>query len=786
MGKAKTIIKRVIDNRDKISKIDTKKIAGYFWYNKNWQYEGEVNEDMMLFESREGTDLQGNIFRLLRQATEEGWVPYLAVKEGYKKRIEERLKWYHLEDKVKTVRHGSLKYYKLLLEAKYLINDVTFPSNFIRRKEQQYINTWHGVPLKGMGMDSVEARMVMGNIMRNFMQSTMLVYANDYMMAKMHTGYKIHHLCNNTHEVTQMYPRDEIYIENRNRKSEDGIQRFGYLPTWREHNSGSIHKALEELDRHCPVNTEVIVKLHPKDDQQIDWGMYRHLKKMDTTREPNEVLSEMDGLITDYSSIMFDFGYARKPIVLYQYDKEEYEKYRGLNTSDLGLPTVKDAGRVFEELAKGALPSEGFTKKYCPETRDATRVLFRKIMELETAREYKGWTGIELLYAGNLNKNGITTSVINFANALKDEHNIFISAPQGKSKGNGYAIDKLDQHIKYYPMVQIPYTISGVFWRVLGVLKPDLAFKGLQKHMERNRDRYIRWYLPNVRIKNSIQYTGYEPDKILLYSLLPSERSHIFVHNDMVQESTKKGTVGAKMLSYAYSHYDRIHPVAKAILEPTSQFMEYGQQDRLKIIPNLIDEASIRQEQGKGINFDEDTECRLSEDEYKDFLNKHKYNFITIGRYSKEKRHDRLIRAFNQLKEKQASLTILGGYGEEYKNTIHEAEGNGDIVCIKSIRNPHSIMKACDIFILASDYEAQPLVLYEGYINDCKIMATDIPMNRAIIEQTGGVLVDITEDAIAQGMRDLMHSEKENKKMDIQKYNNEVMKTIEQEMDIYR
>ncbi|MFQ3861563.1 CDP-glycerol glycerophosphotransferase family protein [Staphylococcus xylosus] len=73
--------------------------------------------------------------------------------------------------------------------------------------------------------------------------------------------------------------------------------------------------------------------------------IYKKMVKMSYKRhlipnwvDTNEILSTIDILITDYSSIFFDFLPLRKPIHFFMPDKEEYEEMRGLYLDIETLP----------------------------------------------------------------------------------------------------------------------------------------------------------------------------------------------------------------------------------------------------------------------------------------------------------------------------------------------------------------------------------------------------------------------------------------------------------------
>ena len=54
----------------------------------------------------------------------------------------------YMNPNVKFIKFQSVEYREYLATAKYLINNVSFPGYFTKRKEQIFVDTWHGIPLK--------------------------------------------------------------------------------------------------------------------------------------------------------------------------------------------------------------------------------------------------------------------------------------------------------------------------------------------------------------------------------------------------------------------------------------------------------------------------------------------------------------------------------------------------------------------------------------------------------------------------------------------------------------
>lgn len=109
------------------------------------------------------------------------------------------------------------------------------------------------------------------------------------------------------------------------------------------------------------------------------------------TSYPNidELMCVSDVLITDYSSILFDFSLLEKPIILFQYDLGIYMRDRGLylNPSSLGIPVFFTSQEVFEKLITSNLETESVSKikeKFFPENNCSIEKILN-VIEMETS-----------------------------------------------------------------------------------------------------------------------------------------------------------------------------------------------------------------------------------------------------------------------------------------------------------------------------------------------------------------------------------------------------------------
>lgn len=105
-----------------------------------------------------------------------------------------------------------------------------------------------------------------------------------------------------------------------------------YAPTFRDNELDhfQLHLNLEEMQHHLNKNYIVLLRLHPAVKNNLDISKYEGFV-YDYSRyaKLNDILFISDILITDYSSIPFDFSILGKPMIFFPYDLEHYQKERG-------------------------------------------------------------------------------------------------------------------------------------------------------------------------------------------------------------------------------------------------------------------------------------------------------------------------------------------------------------------------------------------------------------------------------------------------------------------------
>ena len=166
--------------------------------------------------------------------------------------------------------------------------------------------------------------------------------------------------------IVEGYPRNTIFSDEeagKKMKEKLGYKDktvYAYMPTWRGANSYGkmsiedievnllkMDKALDNIRLGDNVvwrvssldNNHIMhVNLHPNIGSEIDFTQYKHIEPFPEDIPSYEFINSVDALITDYSSIFFDFSITKKPIVLFMYDYEEYMAERGMYLDVRELP----------------------------------------------------------------------------------------------------------------------------------------------------------------------------------------------------------------------------------------------------------------------------------------------------------------------------------------------------------------------------------------------------------------------------------------------------------------
>lgn len=779
----------------------------------------KVEKNYILYQVRDGqsmTDSPYAIFKhLLNDKSYNDFQHIWVVSDSSKQKSYSKL--YNKSNNVKFIIKESKEYLLYLTKCKYLINNATFPNYFTKKQNQIYINTWHGTPLKHMGLDIKNNLVESQNTIRNFLSSDYIITPNKHTSEVFKDAFKLRGLIDNA-ILESGYPRiDETLNSNKSevikKLNKKGIKLNNspillFSPTWRgqfvNNPEDNIEDMVEIIERlNSETDYQVILKVHPFIYHKAKFHKKLKPYLIDDDFETNELLGSIDMLVTDYSSIFFDYLVTEKPIIFYTPDYETYEQDRGLylpvnslpgpsvhtvnelirtiKNKDKILSTYKDKYIDFKETYT-ALNKENVTKKI-------VEYIFEK--KLSSSSNFKKGKKTILIYPGGMKPNGITTSLMNLLECI--DYNTFdVTLFLGKTNNkeildNLYSLNNnvrvilrngplLSTTNEYYRNLLVRN--RGIKTKIEGLIYPDKLY-----------EREFRKLFGNAVFDYAIDFSGYAMFWSSLVLASHAKRKLIYLHSDMKMdmERTVNGIrphyTNVKGAISMYPYFDKLVNVSEVTKqENINKLSTRSTKQKFQSSNNTINLSRIRSLMNDDndifIKKDERVLVRQLDKQISSVpFSKKDYKVMTMGRLSPEKGFDNLIKSFESVvkKHSKAKLYILGDgpLMNQLSSLITTLKLENNVFLMGQKRNPFFIMKECDLFVLPSYYEGQSMVLLEALTVGINILASNIVANKHVLDYGNyGMLCDNDYISLATNITAFINGEtKEFIKFDAEKYN---------------
>ena len=266
------------------------------------------------------------------------------------------------------VRNRRKEYERALASAKYWIWNYRIYDYIYPKKDQYYVQCWHGTPLKRLGYDIEHSDNAM-----NSQQEIRDKYRTDaekfsYILSpsafateKFTSAWNLKETGQEDKVVEVGYPRNDFlynYTEEDVKRVREtlelpeGKKVLLYAPTWRDnqHSSGGGYVYTNPVDfgklrEGLSDEWIILFRAHYLVANAFDFEEYEgfvyNVSKYD---DINDLYIVSDMLITDYSSVFFDYANLKRPILYYMYDLEYYkDELRGfyIDLSELPGPIVE-------------------------------------------------------------------------------------------------------------------------------------------------------------------------------------------------------------------------------------------------------------------------------------------------------------------------------------------------------------------------------------------------------------------------------------------------------------
>lgn len=306
----------------------------------------KVKDNLIIFESSLGRNYSGN--------------PKYVYEYMVSKGLDQKYKCVWIIENKKEpipgecikIKRLSLKYFYYLSKAKVWVFDTRQPVFVKKKPEVIFIQTWHGTPLKRLANDMQFIRMYgeydINSYKKNFITTVQLW---DYLISQnKYSSHIFKQAFQFNKDILEIgYPRNDILMKMNNDHIIHEIKKnlnlpkekkvILYAPTWRDNQFDTRGKYrfeipfdLRVLKEKLENNYIIIIKLHYmiKDHLKEVADYKGFVYDVSTFADTQKLMLISDVLITDYSSVMFDFSLLKRPIVFYTYDLAEYrDEIRG-------------------------------------------------------------------------------------------------------------------------------------------------------------------------------------------------------------------------------------------------------------------------------------------------------------------------------------------------------------------------------------------------------------------------------------------------------------------------
>lgn len=248
-----------------------------------------------------------------------------------------------------VVKFESFQYYRALAKAKYWIfNSNTRP--FLKpRTNQIFVQTWHGTPLKKIGCD-VEK---IGNAMTKFSQInniytkeskkiSYMISPSEYCTEKFISAFRMKDVKKEDKVLTTGYPRNDYLFQysetdcaeiKKKLQIPENKKVILYAPTFRDnkYSAASGFQLANYIDFRMAKQSlgkeyVILFRAHYFISQRLDVSEYEgFVYDVSKVEDINTLYVISDILVTDYSSVFFDYANLKRPIIFFMADYSEYK-----------------------------------------------------------------------------------------------------------------------------------------------------------------------------------------------------------------------------------------------------------------------------------------------------------------------------------------------------------------------------------------------------------------------------------------------------------------------------
>lgn len=300
----------------------------------------------------------------------------------------EKHKYLEKNANTKVIDIKSKEFWKVLGKAKYWIFNFKMQDYIFPKENQVFAQCWHGTPLKRLGCDLEHFNNAMNSISeirkRYEIEASKFSYflsPSDFATEKFMTAWNIQ---NKDIMLQEGYPRNDFLINYTEKDIQQIKEKLNlsninkkiilYAPTYRDnqHTAGvgytyETEVDFEKLQKELSDDYIILFRAHWLVAQNFDFEKYKDfVVDVSNHDDINELYVIADMLITDYSSVFFDYANLKRPIIFYMYDLEKYrDDIRGfyLDLNELPGKIIDKDNELINEI-KNITKNFKYDEKY--------------------------------------------------------------------------------------------------------------------------------------------------------------------------------------------------------------------------------------------------------------------------------------------------------------------------------------------------------------------------------------------------------------------------------------
>lgn len=251
-------------------------------------------------------------------------------------------------ERTTAVLYKSKEYYRACASAKYVITNSNMDYGIAKKSDQVFIQTWHGTPLKKLRCDIDDRKNVNNSKAEIILTNNIDMKRYDYLLSpspfaseKFRSAFNLNKLGKDNIIIETGYPRNDFLVNHTKEDVDSIIESLNipkdkkiilYAPTFRddqfEEGTGYVYNLSVDFDRlQEELSDEYIMlfRAHYFVANRFDFNKYQgFIYNVSDLDDINRLYVISDLLITDYSSVFFDYAILKRPIIFYMYDLDKY------------------------------------------------------------------------------------------------------------------------------------------------------------------------------------------------------------------------------------------------------------------------------------------------------------------------------------------------------------------------------------------------------------------------------------------------------------------------------